>query len=103
MTALQNSVYNTQGNCYEQDSYDYTEAVTETKTTKKAAKKTTKTVSVVLMAFTGMVIGTYTTEMTKTGCKIIAKNSNVLEFNAEGVQTNAKNPKFGNKIEIVEA
>lgn len=105
MTALQNSVYNTQGNCYEQDSYDYTEVVTETKTDKKTTKKSIKKQAVItatLKAFTGMIIGTYNVEMTKDGYKLTTKDGKVLEFNTSGAQTNAKNPKFGNKIEILD-
>ena len=87
ITALQNAVYNTQGSCYNQDSYDYTEVVSEktTKAAKKSTKttKTTTTITVVLKAFTGMVIGTYATEMTETGCKITTKNGKVLEFGTQ--------------------
>lgn len=90
---------------FKKDGYTVTapEAKPKTKkaTTKKATK-TQKTVQAILKAFTGMNIGTYTAEVTKSGYKITTKKGIVIEFNKDGTQkVDCKNPRFNNRLEIV--
>ncbi len=93
--------------CKLEDVIKFTETTveTETKDAKKPTKKTTKkqaTITVILKAFTGMNIGTYTAQITKDGYKITTKNGKEMEFKADGTQkVDCKNPKFNNRIEVV--
>lgn len=71
-----------------------------TKKIKSNLKKIVATVKVTLLAFTGMKIGEYSAEL-KDGEYIVAvKNGTELKFDTNGKQLNAKNPKFGNKIQV---
>lgn len=58
----------------------------------------TEEVEVVLKAFTGMVIGTYTA-VYGNGTYTLATKNGYLKFDESGKQLDAKNPKFANKIE----
>lgn len=66
------------------------------KSVKKAAKK--KAILVKMVAFTGMNIGEFNAVVTKQGYEVATKRTGVLYFDKKGIQTNAKNPKFGNKL-----
>lgn len=71
--------------------------------TAKSVEKVTKSleteeVEVVLKAFTGMVIGTYTA-VYGNGTYTLATKNGYLKFDESGKQIDAKNPKFANKIE----
>ena len=68
-------------------------------TTKPEKKsKTADTVIVKMIAFTGMNIGEFKAIKTKEGYEVTTKSKKTLHFNASGAQTDAKNPKFGNKL-----
>ena len=60
-----------------------------------------ETVTINLFAFTGMYIGTYTATEHDGFYEIITKDGKCLTFNFDGLQTNAKNPRYANKIETV--
>lgn len=62
---------------------------------------TKKTVTVVLKAFTGMVIGEYEAKQTSRGYTISLKNGNTMTFGKSGIQTGHKSNKFANRIEIL--
>ena len=51
-----------------------------------------------LKAFTGMTIGMFKLYSINGVWHIWTKSGKFLEFNADGVQTNAKNPKYANKL-----
>lgn len=57
---------------------------------------------VVMRAFTGMLIGVFKVfKQTKTHIIVEVANGDILKFNKKtGVQENAKNPKFANRIEV---
>lgn len=57
---------------------------------------------VVMRAFTGMLIGVFKiVKQTKTHIMVEIANGSVLKFNKKtGIQADAKNPKFANRIEI---
>ena len=59
-----------------------------------------ETMTVSVVAFTGMFIGRYEGKPLPNGnLEVIVKNGNILQFDpATGVQTNARNPKFANRI-----
>lgn len=77
----------------------------------KAAKELAKkTVKVIYMTFTGMVIGkdtfgdaVYEATVTKTGYTMETKRHGVQKFDKNGIQLGCKNPKFANRIKLVEA
>ena len=81
------------------------------KEAKKAGKETAKkTVKVIYKTFTGMVIGKdtfgepiYEATVTKTGYTMETKRHGVQKFDKNGIQLGCKNPKFANRIELVEA
>lgn len=66
---------------------------------KRAAMREAREVTV--LAFTGMPIGTFavSSETTKTVTISTAKGAELIFDKATGIQTNAKNPKFANKIQ----
>lgn len=64
-------------------------------------QNTLETVTVNLLAFTGMYIGTYTAEKYNDFYDVTTKDGKHLTFNLDGSQMNAKNPRYANKIEIV--
>lgn len=53
-----------------------------------------------MVAFTGMVIGTFKAVKTEEGFEVTTAKGKVLSFNKDGVQTNAKNAKFANKLQV---
>jgi hypothetical protein len=65
-----------------------------------------KTIEVELLAFTGMVIGTFTAKLVEDNphhevWEVVTKKGVALGFDTETlVQTNANNPKFANKVRI---
>lgn len=69
-----------------------------TKSAKKPYIHRQNSVTVKMVAFTGMNIGDFTAIKTQQGYVVITKTNKVLHFNDAGVQTDAKNPKFGNKL-----
>lgn len=75
-----------------------------TKTAKKA-----KTVKVEYTTFTGMVIGkdtfgdaTYEAVVTDEGYTMETKRHGVQKFDKNGIQLGCKNPKFANRIRVIE-
>ncbi len=58
----------------------------------------TEEVEVILKTFTGMVIGRYTA-VYGNGTYTVATKKGYIRFDENGKQTDAKNPKFANKIE----
>lgn len=60
--------------------------------------KKEKAILVKMVAFTGMNIGEFNAVVTKQGYEVATKRTGVLYFDKKGIQTNAKNPKFGNKL-----
>lgn len=62
------------------------------------APKEEKVIVVKMVAFTGMNIGEFNAVVTKQGYEVATKRTGVLYFDKKGTQTNAKNPKFGNKL-----
>lgn len=66
------------------------------KAVKKVAKK--KAILVKMVAFTGMNIGEFNAVVTKQGYEVTTKRNKTLHFDKKGIQTDAKNPKFGNKL-----
>lgn len=69
-----------------------------TKSAKKPYTHRQNSVTVKMVAFTGMNIGDFTAIKTQQGYVVITKANKVLHFNDAGIQTDAKNPKFGNKL-----
>lgn len=72
-----------------------------TKLLKKDGYLTTPKEEVILVkmvAFTGMNIGEFNAVVTKQGYEVATKRTGVLHFDKKGTQTDAKNPKFGNKL-----
>lgn len=64
-------------------------------------KGTTEDILVTVKAFTGMFIGIYPAYCNDTEIVIWTKNNKCLTFDSETyTQTNAKNPKFANKLGI---
>lgn len=53
-----------------------------------------------MVAFTGMVIGTFKAVKTEEGFEVTTAKGKVLSFDKDGVQTNAKNAKFANKLQV---
>lgn len=81
---------------FEDDGYDPTPTTPAPEKSKKS-----KTATVILKAFTGMVIGEYEAKVTKTGYTITTKKGE-LEFNKDGTQKiDCRNAKFNNRIEVV--
>ena len=77
------------------------EVVKEAKAPKTTKEKATKELTINLRTFTGMDLGNYPAEQLKDSYKVVTK-SNILYFSKDTLtQTNAKNPKFANKIVIV--
>ena len=111
--STQNSIINgikrdlSKTGCKLEEIIDFTETTNTSEEPKKTTsrRKRSTTVTVVLKAFTGMIIGTYTAEKSnklRGGYKITTKNGKEMEFNLDGTQrTPSKNPKFNNRIEIV--
>lgn len=60
--------------------------------------KEEKVIVVKMVAFTGMNIGEFNAVVTKQGYEVATKHTGVLHFDKKGIQTDAKNPKFGNKL-----
>ena len=78
---------------------DLQKAITTAKSVDKFTESLeTEEVEVVLKAFTGMVIGTYTA-VYGNGTYTLATKNGYLKFDESGKQLDAKNPKFANKIE----
>lgn len=83
-----------------QKSIDAVEALNDGKIDSAGKPRKTKTVKVALQAFTGMFIGEFEATKTATTITVVTKKS-TLTFDAKTLlQTNAKNPKFANKIVI---
>lgn len=59
-----------------------------------------KELEAAMVAFTGMVIGTFKAVKTEEGFEVTTAKGKVLSFNKDGVQTNAKNAKFANKLQV---
>lgn len=59
-----------------------------------------KEVEATMVAFTGMVIGTFKAVKSEQGFEVTTAKGKVLVFNSEGVQTNAKNAKFANRLQV---
>lgn len=59
-----------------------------------------KELEATMVAFTGMVIGTFKAIKTEEGFEVTTAKGKVLVFNSEGVQTNAKNAKFANRLQV---
>ena len=59
-----------------------------------------KELEATMLAFTGMVIGTFKAVKTEEGFEVTTAKGKVLSFNKDGVQTNAKNAKFANKLQV---
>lgn len=53
-----------------------------------------------MVAFTGMVIGTFKAVKSEQGFEVTTAKGKVLVFNSEGIQTNAKNAKFANRLQV---
>lgn len=53
---------------------------------------------VTMVAFTGMNIGNFSAVKTGDGYAVTTKAGKTLHFDECGIQTDAKNPKFGNKL-----
>lgn len=74
------------------------------KMTSKPAKKTKRSavaadnLIVTMVAFTGMNLGDFSAVKTNDGYAVTTKTGKTLHFDASGIQTDAKNPKFGNKL-----
>lgn len=90
--------------------YKLTGEVKQEKTAKAAKKLAKNTVKVIYMTFTGMVIGkdtfgeaVYEATVTKTGYTMETKRHGVQKFDKNGIQLGCKNPKFANRIVLVEA
>ena len=90
--------------------YKLTGEVKSEETVKATKKLAEKTVKVIYMTFTGMVIGKdtygdaiYDAVVTKTGYTMETKRHGVQKFDKNGIQIGCKNPKFANRIKIVEA
>ena len=90
--------------------YKLTGEVKSEETVKAAKKLAEKTVKVIYMTFTGMVIGKdtygdaiYEATVTKTGYTMETKRHGVQKFDKNGIQLGCKNPKFANRIKLVEA
>lgn len=73
--------------------YKFDEALNFFNTLKKEVEAT-------MVAFTGMVIGTFKAVKTEEGFEVTTAKGKVLSFNKDGVQTNAKNAKFANKLQV---
>lgn len=90
--------------------YKLTGEIKPEKTAKAAKKLAKNTVKVIYMTFTGMVIGkdtfgeaVYEATVTKTGYTMETKRHGVQKFDKNGIQLECKNPKFANRIVLVEA
>lgn len=90
--------------------YKLTGEIKPEETAKAAKKLAKKTVKVIYMTFTGMVIGkdtfgdaVYEATVTKTGYTMETKRHGVQKFDKNGIQLGCKNPKFANRIKLVEA
>lgn len=59
-----------------------------------------KELEATMVAFTGMVIGTFKAVKTEEGFEVTTAKGKVLVFNSEGIQTNAKNAKFANRLQV---
>lgn len=68
------------------------------KKTKKSAAAPVDNILVTMVAFTGMNIGNFSAVKTGDGYAVTTKAGKTLHFDECGVQTDAKNPKFGNKL-----
>lgn len=64
-------------------------------------KEVKNTVTVALRAFTGMVIGEYEAKKTSKGYSLNLKNGKTMNFNKSGKQTNSKDNRFANYIEVL--
>lgn len=72
-----------------------------TKLLKKDGYLTTskeEAIVVKMVAFTGMNLGEFTAVATEEGYEVTTKTNKVMHFDRNGIQTDAKNPKFGNKL-----
>ena len=76
--------------------YCKTKFATKPGTTKSVG--TTLTVN--LKAFTEMYLGTYIATKTKNGYEIVLKNGKKMAFDKTGLQVDAKNPRYANRIEL---
>ena len=68
------------------------------KKTKKSAAASVDSILVTMVAFTGMNIGNFSAVKTGDGYAVTTKAGKTLHFDECGIQTDAKNPKFGNKL-----
>ena len=68
------------------------------KKTKKSVAAPVDNILVTMVAFTGMNIGNFSAIKDGNGYAVTTKAGKTLHFDECGVQTDAKNPKFGNKL-----
>ena len=86
---------------FDEDCDKYNIKLESAKAARKAISKSKpKVIRVILKAFTGMVIGEFTATSSGTLYYVTTKKG-LLVFDSSFVQTNSKNPRFANKIELL--
>jgi hypothetical protein len=86
---------------FDEDCDKYNSKLESAKAARKAISKSKpKVIRVILKAFTGMVIGEFTATSSGTLYYVTTKKG-LLVFDSSFVQTNSKNPRFANKIELL--
>lgn len=86
---------------FDEDCDKYNSKLERAKAVRKAISKSKpKVIRVILKAFTGMVIGEFTATASGTLYYVTTKKG-LLVFDSSFVQTNSKNPRFANKIELL--
>lgn len=88
---------------FDEDCDKYNHKLEVAKAARKAISKTKpKKIKVVLKAFTGMTIGEFTAIASASGnLYYVTTKKGLLVFDSSFVQTNSKNPRFANKIELL--
>lgn len=86
---------------FDEDCDKYNNKLEGAKAARKATSKSKpKEIRVILKAFTGMTIGEFTAT-TSDNLYYVATKKGILVFDSSFVQTNSKNPRFANKIELI--
>jgi hypothetical protein len=86
---------------FDEDCDKYNNKLEGAKAARKATSKSKpKEIRVILKAFTGMAIGEFTAT-TSGNLYYVATKKGILVFDSSFVQTNSKNPRFANKIELI--